>query len=307
MPIDPALVPLVEMFKPMLEIDWDTADPGDLRAATEAPVDPPYEVALHTIDDRAIEVEERTVLMRIYRSSALAKGPVVMVFHGGGWVLGSLDMNDFACRLLAQRSGMTVVAVGYNRAPEAPYPQPLEDCYAATQWVAANADELGIDATRLIVAGDSAGANLAAGVAILSRERGGAPILHQLLLYPVADYAFGTESFAQNDGIIINRGMMQWFWRNYVGNRKAADVPLAALLQRDDLVGLPPATVVSAEFDPLRDEGEAYALKLAQAGVPVELQRGLGMTHGFLGMAGISDMASAHLDRVCARLRQIAG
>lgn len=306
MPIDPVLAPLVEMFRPMLAMDWTTADPKDLRAATEANIEAPYEVTLDAIEDRSIDVAGRTVALRLYRPVAGGGAPVIMVYHGGGWVLGSLEMNDFLCRLLAQRSGMTVVAVGYNRAPESPYPQPLDDCYEATQWVARHAAELGVDASRLIVSGDSAGGNLAAAVAITTRERGGAPILHQLLLYPVADMDFERSSYRENEGIILSEGMMRWFWRNYIGERPAEEVPLAAILQRNDLAGLPPATIVTAEYDALRDEGEAYALKLAQSGVPVELVRAAGMTHGFLGMAGICDAASLQLDRVCARLRQIA-
>jgi acetyl esterase len=202
-------------------------------------------------------------------------------FHGGGWVIGSIHSHDNTTGRLAAESGCTVVSVEYRLAPEHPFPAPAEDAYAATAWVAAHAGDLGLDAGRLAIAGDSAGGNLAAVVALLARERGGPRIAYQVLIYPNVDVRVQTASrrdLGDQPYLLSNRALA-WFEDHYIGDAEI-DWRLSPL-RADDLTGLPPAFVLTAELDPLRDEGEAYATRLRQAGVPTTYHQADGMIHGF--------------------------
>jgi acetyl esterase len=228
--------------------------------------------------------------------------PVVVYFHGGGWVIGSLDSHDATCRALANRSGAVVVSVDYRLAPEHRFPAAADDAYAATAWVAAQAAELNVDAGRLAVAGDSAGGNLAAVVAQMARDRKGPAIAFQVLVYPVTDCEFTTVSYRENaDGYLLTRDAMQWFWNHYCGEGERTNAYASPL--RGDARGLPRALVVTAEFDPLRDEGEAYGRRLAEAGVAVDCRRYDGMIHGFFGMTRILGQAKQAVDDVGAVLK----
>jgi acetyl esterase len=198
-----------------------------------------------------------------------------------------------------------VVAVDYRLAPEAKFPAAAEDCYAATCWVAANAAALGVDATRIAIGGDSAGGNLAAVVALLARDRRGPRLAHQLLVYPVIDCAFDTKSYLDNAaGYFLTREMMRWFWHHYLDKPDQAADPVASPIRAATLAGLAPATVITAEYDPLRDEGEAYASRLAQAGVPTTLTRYDGVIHGFFGMGNVIDKAKLAVAQSARELRQ---
>jgi acetyl esterase len=231
--------------------------------------------------------------------------PVVVYFHGGGWVIGDLEVVDQPCRQLASAAGAIVVSVDYRLAPEHRYPAAFEDSYAATVWVGAHAAEIGGDPARLAVAGDSAGGNLAAAVALAARDRGGPELAAQLLIYPVTDFNFGTASYHDNrEGYLLTKGSMQWFWAHYLGAQDLDKDPYACPLRADSLAGLPPAYVATSEYDPLRDEGEAYARRLEEAGVAVTAKRFDGMLHGFFWMLAAVPSAAGVLDDMVGVLRK---
>ncbi len=235
--------------------------------------------------------------------------PAVMYFHGGGWVLGDLNTHDALCRRLANRSGCVVVAVDYRRAPEHKFPAALDDCWAATQHVAQHGAHYRVDPSRLVVAGDSAGGNLAAAVAMRARDGGGPELKLQLLIYPVLQASCDTPSygdFATDFG--LTRGSMIWFWQQYLAQKADAENPYAAPASAQELSGLPPAHVITAEYDVLRDEGESFARRLADASVPTTTQRYDGMLHGFVHFAGVFDggiQAADDLGHVLRRAVQL--
>ena len=245
------------------------------------------------IEDHEIAAGPKGKLaLRIFRPEG-SRGtlPVVMYFHGGGWVLGSAETYDRYMRELTCGSGAAVVFVEYHRAPEEHYPIPLEECYAATQWIAEHGSEFQLDAERLAVAGDSAGGNMAAAVCILAKQRRGPRISLQVLIYPATDSSFNTPSFHQfGSGYFLTAEASRWFWHQYAPDRAVDKEPAACPLYAslDQLKDLPPALVITAECDILRDEGEAYARKLMQAGVPVTCTRYLGAIHGFMGANGLA-------------------
>lgn len=250
------------------------------------------------------------VRMRAYwpaRETPRGRPPVIVFAHAGGWCLVSLDTYDNPCRALARATGCVVVSIDYRLAPEHPYPVPLEDFYQAVCWLADNAGKLGIDADRIVVAGDSAGGNLAAGVALLARDRQGPAIAHQLLLYPPLDVDFDTPSYdAFADGYYLTREAMKFCWQTYLGDESSRP-PIYAAPLRADLAGLPPATILVNEFDPLRSEGEAFARKLEQAGVPATLVRLEGMIHACIHMVGIAPAAECLFRCVGAEMRSLFG
>ena len=204
-----------------------------------------------------------------------------MWFHGGGWVLGDLDTGEFKCRKLAHDVGCVVVSVDYRCAPETPFPGAIDDCFAATLWAASSADELGVDPSHIAVAGDSAGGNLAACVALRARDAG-LNLVFQLLVYPVIEANFDRASYSENaEGYLLTASAMKWFWDCYVPNIADRNHPDVAPICASDLSGLPPALVMTAEFDPLRDEAEDYGQALKAAGVDTVTRRYIGMTHAF--------------------------
>ncbi|WP_066363855.1 alpha/beta hydrolase [Herbidospora mongoliensis] len=241
--------------------------------------------ALPTFD--SVDVTERTdpVLIRVYRPRGLTGPlPATLWLHGGGFVLGNIDHVHQAAAQAAAYASAVVVAVGYRLAPEHPYPAGLEDSYAALEWLAAEASDLGVDASRLGVAGASSGAALATGVALLARDRGGPPLVFQHLTTPALDDRLDTASMLTlTDAPIWNRGLAAESWRLYLGGEHVAASGYAAPARAEDLAGLPPAYISTAGLDPLRDEGILYALRLAQAGVPVELHNFPGFYHAFGG------------------------
>ena len=261
-------------------------------------------VSVGTVTDFAIETEGREIPARAYVPEGEGPFPTVAFFHGGGFVLGSLDGYDNCCRLLARRSECLVVSVEYRLAPEHPWPAALRDAYDATRWLSTNAERFSGDGSRLAVAGDSAGGNLSATVSLLARERGMPDIDSQVLLYPATAYMEPMASRAENgSGYFLTAADMVWFVENYLEDELDAYNPLAFPLQARDLSDLPPAFVLTCGFDPLRDEGIAYAERLSEAGVPVEHTNYESMIHGFLNMEGIVDRAHDGIDEIAAHLR----
>ncbi|MBO0849769.1 MAG: alpha/beta hydrolase [Pseudonocardia sp.] len=267
--------------------------------------------AVAAVTNRTVPGPLGEIPVRVYtptRSSASGPTPVVVYFHGGGWVIGDLGVVDNPCRRLAAATGAVVVSVDYRLAPEHRYPAAFDDCFAATSWAAEHAGELGGDPSLLAVAGDSAGGNLAAAVALAARDRGGPALVAQLLIYPVTDFNFSTDSYRDNaEGYLLTKASMQWFWAHYLGAQELADDPYACPARAGDLAGLPPAYVATCEYDPLRDEGEAYAQRLAEAGVKVTAKRFDGMLHGFLWMAGVIPSGLGIYDDLVAVLQQATG
>jgi acetyl esterase len=246
--------------------------------------------------------------LRVYRPAGSPPGtapwPVLVYFFGGGWSLGTLDTCDAICRMLTNAARCVTVSVGYRLAPEHKFPAAVEDCYAGAAWVAAHAEELGGDPARLAVGGDSSGGNLAAAVALMARDRGGPAITHQLLVYPNTDYQADTPSMRDfSDELLFNPASVRWYWGLYLATPQDGANPLASPLRAGDLSGLPAATVITAECDPLRDEGELYAKRLEEAGVPVKTLRYDGMIHGFFTMVGALDTARAAVLDAAERLR----
>jgi len=248
------------------------------------------------------------VPVRVYRPSPDPGLPVLVVFHGGGWVIGTAEQFDGIARQLANASDAVVVSVDYRLAPEHPFPAPLDDCWTAVQWTFAHAAELGGDPTRVAVGGDSAGGNLAAVCALRARDAG-FPLALQVLIYPVCDCDFTTASYGENaEGYFLEREEMQWFFDCYTdrGKHDPAD-PSISPMRADDLTGVAPALVITAEYDPLRDEGEAYAAKLRAAGVDVETMRYEGLIHGFFGCPGVFETSRDAMALVGTALRRAFG
>lgn len=243
---------------------------------------------------------------RIYRNEAAAPAPIVLYLHGGGWVVGGLEMNDSLCRRLVSLSGAVVVSLDYRLAPEHPYPAALDDCVDALAWVRENAPTLGGDQDSVSVAGTSAGGNLAAGLALLVRDRGLPPLAAQVLLYPVLDHRMDTYSYAAyGANYYLEAHQMRWYWRQYVG-ADLADVPgYAAPATVADLRRLAPALIVSAEYDPLRDEAEDYGSRLAAAGVPTRMIRVDGQLHGFLSFVGVMAAVDAAVVTIVEAMKQL--
>jgi acetyl esterase len=233
--------------------------------------------------------------------------PLVVYFHGGGWVIGDVELVDRPCRALANASGCVVASVNYRISPETKFPGPAEDCYAVTSWLSEHAKSVGADSHSLVVAGDSAGGNLAAAVALMARDRGGPAIAYQLLIYPVTTTAAGNSfaSYSDNaEGYLLTRAGMVWFWDHYLASPEDGKNPYASPLHAADLSGLPPAMVITAEFDPLRDEGLAYAKRLREAGVSVKASHYDGMIHGFFWMAGALDRGKEVIAEMGNELRK---
>jgi acetyl esterase len=244
------------------------------------------------VENKAFASSGTRIPIRVYTPDGADPFPIVVYFHGGGWVLCNLDTHDQICRSVANGAGCVVVAVDYRLAPEHRFPAAPEDCYAATQWVAERIEQLNGDTTHLAVAGDSAGGNLAAVVAQMARDRGGPAVSFQCLLYPITDLRMASASYVENaNAPFLTRDDMIWFRSHYLRDAQDITNPLASPVLAEDLRGLPPAMVVTAEYDPLRDEGEVYGERLQAAGGKVIVRRQDGLPHGFLGLDRVSDRA----------------
>lgn len=311
MPLDPQVQDVLDAMVALGAPPLNTLPVADARAAFialgAARRGEPEPVS--KVEDRLIPGPERAIPVRIYTPEGYGPFPVLAFFHGGGWVIGNIDTHDATCRSLTNAAGCITVSVDYRLAPEHKFPAATEDCYAVTAWVAKNAGAINGDAARIAVGGDSAGGNLAAVVALMARDRGGPELVYQLLIYPVTDYYKpGTPSYQENaEGYFLTREGMIWFWDLYLSGEDEALHPYVSPLQAESLNGLPPAMVITAEFDPLRDEGEIYANRLKDAGVPVTYARYEGMIHGFFGMAAVIDQGKIAIAQAGAALRSAFG
>jgi acetyl esterase len=266
--------------------------PQGLRAMLAQYPAPVLAPPIHSVTELTVPGAGGQIRVRLYRPSAARDLPLVVYFHGGGFVICTIEMYDDTCRMLANFSGCAVASVDYRLAPETPFPGPLEDCYLALKTLAGRGQELGIDPDRLAVAGDSAGGNLAAATALLARDRGGPALRFQGLIYPCLDPSCSSASQQQfANGYMLTREGMLWYWQQYLQSGADPTNPLAAPA-RAKLAGLPPASLITAEFDPLRDEGEDYADRLRAANVEVSGRRYLGMIHGFASMPYLTPMAN---------------
>jgi acetyl esterase len=259
--------------------------------------------AVAAVADRTVPGPAGDLPVRVYTPQGEPPFPIVVFFHGGGWVVGTLDTYDPLCRALAAATPAVVVSVDYRLAPEHRWPAAVEDAYAATLWASRNAAGLGGAQHRLAVAGDSAGGNLAAVVALGARDRGGPPIAFQLLVYPVLDAAADTASWREYaDGFYLTADGMRWYWDHYLGGADGL-APDASPLRAAFVGGLPPALVIGAEYDILRDEGEAYAARLAEAGVDASASRHAGVVHGFVRWRAVTGAAGDALQEAATALR----
>jgi len=303
MTLNPQVSAVLAAMADAPQLDLNTITPEEMRAGiAPMPCQSPPVVA--EVRDLVLDLPGRDLSARLYiPEGAEVTLPLILFFHGGGWVICSVETHDALCRALALESGAAVLSLDYRLAPETPFPGPLDDCYDALIWSQANAAKLGVDARRVAVAGDSAGGNLAAAVAIRARDEKGPALRHQLLIYPVTDVDFGTASYraSEDAGGLLSTEMMRWFWHHYVGDLEDVS-PLAAPLRHANLSGLPPATIIVAQYDPLRDEGLAYAEALQAAGGQVHSEEAKGMIHGFMTMLEAVPDGYPYLRRAAARL-----
>ncbi len=260
---------------------------------------------VRSVENFRIAGPEGEIPIRVYTSDTPAPRPALIYFHGGGWVVCDLDTHDVVCTAIANRAGAVVVAVDYRLAPEHKFPAAVVDCYAATAWVTSNAERLGVDPRRISVGGDSAGGNLATVVSLKSRDEHGPAIASQAMVYPVTDLSsFGTPSYQEfAEGYQLTKTEMEWFRHHYLSSMEEAANPHVSPLLAMNLSGLPPALIITAECDPLRDEGEAYAKRLTEAGVPVTCTRYPGMIHPFFSLSGAIPQAFDAIEQVAAAVR----
>lgn len=306
MPLDPQAQQLLEQLASAGAPPLHTLSPVEARQATSTMfrVPPEKEEPVARIENRTIPGPAGAIPVRVYTPSGSGPFPVLVYIHGGGWVICDLDTHDAACRSLTNRAGCVTVSVDYRLAPEHKFPAAVEDSYAATLWVAEHAAEFNGDPARVAVGGDSAGGNLAAVVALMARDRGKPNLCFQLLVYPATDGSLSTESMRAFKEYFLTPELVRYFWHHYMRSDADRKDPLASPAMAGNFKGLAPALIITAEFDPLRDEGEAYAEKLRAAGVPVTVTRYNGMIHGFFTMADVLDQGKKAVAESAAALKK---
>jgi acetyl esterase len=306
MPVTPEVRSILDMLEAVGETPREQMTPAELRQGYAALSMIGSKAEMASVTDRTIPGPAGDIPVRIYVPTAEpGPHPVLVYFHGGGWVIGDVDTHDGTVRAVAEGSGATVVSVDYRLAPENPFPAAIDDCLAAVRWVADNAAALDVDPARLAVGGDSAGGNLAAVVAVELRDTP-VHVCFQLLVYPVTDGTMTRPSIDANaEGYFLTKDTMDWFWEQYVGLGDRTGPRVSPVHLPDDaLAGLPPALILTAEYDPLRDEGEAYAARLVGAGVPVTTCRYDGVIHGFFSLFDIVPEGKVAVDQACEELRR---
>jgi acetyl esterase/lipase len=310
MALDPQVQAVIDMVARSGRPAYHTLSPKDARQLflETRPAATPTPPEIGSVRNVVAETPQGAIPLRVYRPAGLPDAtslPAYVYFHGGGWVIGDLETHDVLCRQLTAASGASVISVDYRLAPEHKFPAAADDAWAATRWIVAHAAELGLDAGRLAVGGDSAGGNLAAVVALLARDAGGPAIRQQVLIYPVVDVMRETRSYADfAEGYMLTRDSMRWFVAHYLRSKDDAGDWRVSPLRAPSLARLPPALIVTAGFDPLRDEGEMYAGRLRDAGVTVDYVCYGGMVHGFAGMGKLIDTAQRAVSLIGDTLRQ---
>jgi acetyl esterase len=309
MPVDPQMQTVIERVSNSALPPFYTVSAVEARRLykeTRAVLSPPVP-EVEAVRELAASGPAGPIPLRLYRglgTDADVPLPLLVYFHGGGWTIGDLDTHDIVCRTLANKARCAVIAVDYRMGPEHKFPAAVEDCLAATRWVAAQAGALGVDAARIAVGGDSAGGNLATVVAIALRDAGGPSLVYQALVYPATDLRMDSASHAKfAEGYLLTRNNMLWFRDNYLA-RADYDDWRASPIRAADLSRLPPAHIITAGYDPLVDEGRAYSDRLVAAGVPVLYECFEGMAHGFLTMGGVVAAANHALYRLGQSLAQ---
>jgi acetyl esterase len=297
--LDPDAAAVYQAFLESGRPPYDTVSPSEARELylQGRVVTNPEPPELKSVAPLAVPAPCGAIPARIYTPLRLRQNnglaPCLVFFHGGGWVIGDLDSHDVVCRKLADEGEMIVVAVDYRRAPEDKFPAAFDDAFTATRWIAANAKQLGIDASRLVVGGDSAGGNLAAVVAIAARDGGGPAITAQMLIYPVTDVSMTHPSHREPEtSLLLSHSLIHWFRDQYLTGTADIEDWRASPLKAGTLTGLPPAYVLIAGADPLRDEGDEYAKRLKEAGVPVAYKTYPGQFHGFFTMGKLLNQAN---------------
>ncbi|WP_027499705.1 alpha/beta hydrolase [Rhodococcus sp. UNC363MFTsu5.1] len=302
---------VAQMITDVLRKPISELGPEQTRALlnTAPPAEPITPLA--DVEQLTVPTRDGTIRARLYRADRADRDgcrPALVYLHGGGFVLGTLDGADELCRAIAAGSGWAVVSLDYRLAPENPYPAALEDCIDAYAWLTRTAPELGIDPGRIAIGGDSAGGNLAAALCLHRRDKSSPLPVTQVLAYPAVDGTFTTASWSEfADAPLLSAADARWFWDQYVGPGHRADDHLAAPMRADSLRGMPPALIVTAEVDPIRDDAEAYAARLRRDGVPVSLTRYAGVFHGFVTEIGTFAQAKQAIDEVCLHLREFTG
>jgi len=310
MALDPQARAVIDLIIKSGRPPYHQLSPKDARQLFREtrPASTPIPPEIGVVRNVLTEGRQGAIPLRVYRPAGVAATtplPGLVYFHGGGWVIGDLDTHDVLCRQLTAEAGITVASVDYRLAPEHKFPAAVDDAWEATRWVSASADRLGIDPRRLAVGGDSAGGNLAAVVALMARDAGGPAISFQVLLYPVTDLGAETRSYSDfADGYMLTRDSMRWFAAQYLASKDEAVDWRVSPLRAATLAGLPPALIVTAGNDPLRDEGEAYARRLGDAGVRADYACYGGMLHGFVGMGRLLDSGNRAVSHVAASLRE---
>jgi len=305
MPLHPQARLVVDLIASLGLMDVDDKEPREVRELLRVAT-LPSAVEVATVDDITVDGRDGPIPARVYRPGYAEALPLVVYFHGGGWVIGDLDTHDDICRRLADAVPCAVLSVGYRLAPEDPFPAAVHDAVDATRWAAEHADELGADGGRVAVAGDSAGGNLAAVVAIDARDSGGPDLAAQLLVYPATDHEFESPSMIENaTGYFLEVPRMKWFYGHYLPDPSDAADWRVSPARAASLAGLPPALVITAQYDPLRDQGRAYAERLAADGTGAEVSNYDGLFHGFFGMNDTIEPAAAAFDEAVAFLRRV--
>ena len=303
--LHPQVAQFLELWKASAAKPMEHSSPLEIRANMCAGiVQDTVARNISSINDQQTPGPGGEIPIRIYRGSAACPQSAVVFLHGGGWVAGNIQTHDVLCRALTEITGQCVISVDYRLAPEHRFPAAAEDAYAVTQWVHEHAVALRIDPKSIAIAGDSAGGNLAAVVTLMARERQGHLPSRQVLIYPVIDAACVTPSFEQfAQGYLLTRSAMQWFWQQYAPQQIDRDHPYASPCRATHFSGLPPALIITAECDVLRDEGERYSEKLLSAGVPTTLVRVEGMIHGFVHRVAVFDESMRIIHRIAEFLR----
>ena len=306
MPLDPQAQRVIDAMAALNLKPVEESTPAVARESIRtrtAALGPFPDVA--AVVDHRVPVSGGQIIVRAYSPGGPGPHPALVYYHGGGWVIGDLYSHDGLCRSITNAARCAVLSVDYRLAPESKYPVAVEDSYAALLWIVAKAERFGIDRRRIAVGGDSAGGNLATVMALVARDRKGPRLALQVLIYPVTDHDLDTRSYRENaTGYVLTREGMRWFWNHYLAREAQGREPYASPLRASSLAGLPPALIITAEYDPLCDEGEAYAARLRDAGVPVTLTRYPGMFHGFVRLTNVLDKARTALDEIASSVQK---